>query len=72
MATRCCGPRAGALWRWTKKSALLASDMLETMHAANGVGLAAQQVGETLQLTVLDISAIEDRPSTLKVNGDRS
>ena len=24
----------------------LASDMLETMHAANGVGLAAQQVGE--------------------------
>ena len=48
---------------------LLASDMLETMHAANGVGLAAQQVGETLQLTVLDISAIEDRPSTLKVNG---
>ncbi len=26
----------------------LASDMLETMHAANGVGLAAQQVGEAL------------------------
>lgn len=46
----------------------LASDMLETMHAANGVGLAAQQVGEPLQLTVLDISEIEDRPSTLKIN----
>ena len=26
----------------------LASDMLETMHAANGVGLAAQQIGEAL------------------------
>lgn len=47
----------------------LASDMLDTMHAANGVGLAAQQVGEPLQLTVLDISEIEDRPSTLKMNG---
>jgi len=29
--------------------------MIETMHAANGVGLAAQQVGEALQLTVLDV-----------------
>jgi peptide deformylase len=48
----------------------LASDMLETMHAANGVGLAAQQVGEALQLTVLDISPVEDRPSTLKINGE--
>ena len=47
----------------------LASNMLETMHAANGVGLAAQQVGEALQLTVLDISAVEDRPSTMKLNG---
>ena len=47
----------------------LAADMIETMHAAHGVGLAAQQIGEGLQLTVLDISAVEDRPSTLKVDG---
>ena len=47
----------------------LAANMIETMHAANGVGLAAQQVGETLPLTVLDVSQIEDRPSTLKLNG---
>jgi peptide deformylase len=47
----------------------LAANMIETMHAANGVGLAAQQVGEALQLTVLDISAVEDRPSTLKLGG---
>ncbi len=47
----------------------LAADMIETMHAANGVGLAAQQVGEALQLTVLDISEVEDRPSTLTMNG---
>jgi peptide deformylase len=47
----------------------LAANMIETMHAANGVGLAAQQVGEALQLTVLDISQIEDRPSGLNLNG---
>jgi peptide deformylase len=44
-------------------------DMIETMHAANGVGLAAQQVGEPIQLTVLDVSQVEDRPSTMKLNG---
>ncbi|HYK23744.1 MAG TPA: peptide deformylase [Candidatus Acidoferrum sp.] len=47
----------------------LAANMIETMHAANGVGLAAQQVGEALQLTVLDVSLVEDRPSSLKVDG---
>ena len=47
----------------------LIANMLETMHAANGIGLAAQQVSEALQLTVLDISQVEDRPSTLKLNG---
>jgi len=47
----------------------LARNMIETMHAANGVGLAAQQVGEPLQLTVLDVSQVEDRPTTMKLNG---
>jgi peptide deformylase len=46
----------------------LAANMIETMHAANGVGLAAQQIGEALQLTVLDVSLVEDRPSTLKLD----
>ncbi len=48
----------------------LASNMIETMHASNGVGLAAQQIGEALQLTVLDVSLVEDRPSTLKLDGE--
>ena len=49
----------------------LAANMIETTHAAHGVGLAAQQIGEALQLTVLDISAVEDdRPSTLKLDGN--
>ena len=47
----------------------LAANMLETMHAAHGVGLAAQQIGEALQLTVLDVSAVEDRPSILRLDG---
>ncbi len=48
----------------------LAQNMIETMHAANGVGLAAQQVGEATQLTVLDISQVEDRPTTMKLNDE--
>src|SRR5207253_2929911 len=47
----------------------LAQNMIETMHGANGVGLAAQQIGQPLQLTVLDISQVEDRPTTMKLNG---
>jgi peptide deformylase len=47
----------------------LVQNMIETMHAANGVGLAAPQVGESLQLTVLDVSQVEDRPTTMKLNG---
>jgi peptide deformylase len=47
----------------------LAQNMIETMHDANGVGLAAPQIGESLQLTVLDVSQVEDRPSTMNVNG---
>jgi peptide deformylase len=47
----------------------LASDMLETMRAANGVGLAAQQVGMPVQLTVIDVAGIEDRPSEMFIGG---
>jgi peptide deformylase len=47
----------------------LARNMIETMHGASGVGVAAQQVGEAIQLTVLDVSQVEDRPSTMKLNG---
>jgi peptide deformylase len=46
----------------------LAEDMLETMHANAGVGLAAQQVGKALQMAVIDVRAAKDRPSTMEVN----
>ena len=47
----------------------LAEDMLETMEDANGVGLAAQQVGVPIQLAVIDVAGVEDRPSTLSIGG---
>ena len=47
----------------------LIADMFETMYATKGIGLAAQQVGKALQLTVLDLRGVEDRPSTLELDG---
>src|SRR5258706_5787370 len=47
----------------------LIADMFETMYAHKGVGLAAQQVGMALQLTVLDVRGVTDRPSSLEVDG---
>lgn len=47
----------------------LIADMFETMYATKGIGLAAQQVGRALQLTVLDVRGITDRPSTLELDG---
>jgi peptide deformylase len=48
----------------------LAGDMLETMYGASGVGLAAQQVGKALQLTVIDVSDAESRPSQMWIAGE--
>lgn len=48
----------------------LAEDMVETMRDANGVGLAAQQVGEALQLAVVDVSHDPDCISYLRVDGE--
>jgi len=47
----------------------LADAMIETMNAANGVGLAAQQVGRTLQLAIVDVAGVDDRPSVMLVDG---
>jgi peptide deformylase len=47
----------------------LIADMFETMYANKGVGLAAQQVGQPLQLTVINVHGITDRPSSLELKG---
>lgn len=38
----------------------LAQNMLETMYKANGVGLAAPQVGKNIRLVVIDLAKEED------------
>ena len=48
----------------------LAEDMVETMYDANGVGLAAPQVGVALQLAIVDVSHDEDCISYLRVDGE--
>ena len=47
----------------------LVADMLETMKENNGVGLAAQQIGRALQLTVIDVREAKNRPSWIEVDG---
>jgi len=53
----------------------LASDMIETMHAAPGVGLAAPQVGVSLRVVVIGIPEQEDfvliNPEIVRRTGER-
>jgi peptide deformylase len=44
----------------TSELVKLAQDMLETMYKANGVGLAAPQIGKNIRLVVIDLSKEED------------
>lgn len=48
----------------------LVQNMFETMYAAEGIGLAAPQVGVPLQLVVIDIPVEDDSTSFLQVNGE--
>lgn len=43
----------------------LAYDMLDTMYTANGVGLAAPQIGVLKRIVVIDISPEGDKPMVL-------
>jgi peptide deformylase len=40
----------------------LVSDMFETMVAADGIGLAAPQIGKSIRLFVVDATMLEDEP----------
>ncbi|WP_221029505.1 peptide deformylase [Actomonas aquatica] len=48
--------------------ATLARDMVETMHGANGIGLAAQQIGKAIQFCVVDL-ARADRDFDWELDG---
>ncbi len=70
--------KAKRVEEWTRELDKLVEDMLETMYMARGVGLAAPQVGISLQLFVVDISGgknpddiiIVRNPSILEVFGE--
>ena len=46
----------------------LAADMLETMYAASGVGLAAEQVGRDERMCVIDVPADAERKECVAFN----
>jgi peptide deformylase len=48
----------------TKETQKLIDDMLETMRASHGVGLAAPQVGVSQRVAVIEIEKKEDAPGT--------
>ena len=50
----------------------LVEDMIETMHEAHGVGLAAPQVAVDLRLAVVDVSHDPECISYLRVNGEET
>jgi len=51
--------------KFDKKLHHLLDQMAETMYGANGIGLAAPQVGESLRLFVIDLGPMEDQPAKL-------
>lgn len=62
--------RGAAIASITPEIEAFAADLLETMRAAHGVGLAAQQVGRAVQMAVVDVRGVSDRPSQLWLDGN--
>jgi peptide deformylase len=65
-ALRTPGARIPAI---TDRIRSIAADMIETMRDAEGLGLAAQQVGLPLQMFALDVPQMKNRPSAMWVDG---
>jgi peptide deformylase len=62
--------KAAEITTITSEIKQLAKDMLETMHATNGIGLAAPQVGQSLRLFVLLVIE-EDAKGRVKTEKER-
>ncbi len=63
---RAKGKPVGAI---TKEIEALVADLFDTMRAARGVGLASQQIGVALQVAVIDVTGIKERPSKMWIAG---
>ena len=59
------GKECRLITEMNEKLEILIEDMLETMYEANGVGLAAPQVGILKQVVVIDVSENGDEPIVL-------
>src|SRR5687767_15215169 len=58
--------RAAPVERFDDESRRLGRDMIETLHAAPGVGLAAPQVGVGRRVAIVDLS-VGERPEELHI-----
>ncbi|MBQ7370937.1 MAG: peptide deformylase [Blautia sp.] len=59
----------------TDRICILIDDMLDTMYAANGVGLAAPQVGTLKRIVVIDVGEgpiVLINPEILEVSGEQT
>jgi len=63
---RAKGKEVGAITPELKKHI---ADLFDTMRHARGVGLASQQIGEAIQVAVIDITGIKERPSKMWLDG---
>lgn len=70
--------KAKKITRFDGSTRKLAQDMLETMYASNGVGLAAPQVGVSKRMMVIDVSGEDEakkpivfiNPEILEADGE--
>ncbi|MEM6910194.1 MAG: peptide deformylase [Verrucomicrobiota bacterium] len=56
----------------TEEIRRLAADMLETMRDADGIGLAAQQIGQAIQLAIVDVSHDPECFTVFRVDGEEA
>jgi peptide deformylase len=63
---RAKGKEVGAITPAIEK---LIEDLFDTMRDAHGVGLAAQQIGEAIQVAVIDVRGVKERPSKMWIKG---
>ena len=52
----------------TKETKTLVRDLLDSMYAARGVGLAAEQIGHEEAVCVIDVPAESEKPECVAVN----
>ena len=53
----------------TSEIRAMVKDLDDTMRAAHGVGLAAQQIGLAIQLAIIDVTGVKERPSKMWIKG---